>query len=482
MALVVTLDGATGLHRAPFDELCCRVALKEPGHFQFRKSRRARLRAGRASFDGDTLAFARAGDEGRLVVDVWSGEPRAAGALLIGKLWLPLAALVSGPPASLECALAFGGAMRIRVSASEGPEDVREPAVEVEERKGSVRVKAEAAEAEAAAAGKAARVAAQEEKRREAARSEKEARAAAETNSRREQARLEESKETSRREQARLEESREAAREAARVEARVAGEQATRREAARVAAVEVERRVGDERLEVAARVTAGGEARVEAAERKAEARLEEATVAAAADEARVAVVAAVEVERRVEAGRVEEAAATVTVAKAAAGDKTRMTDARVSTAGVAASASAKMAAEDESLYEFLDASPNTSMHTSVDTSVDTSMDTSMDTSVDTSQDASLDVSALGYPLLAPDGRPSPEELASFRFAGVRARPRKGIEAKWRKGEIYLKPPGSCGTRCAPAHLLPLIHTPPLCSHLHLLPYSHLHLGHKRGRE
>jgi hypothetical protein len=41
---------------------------------------------------------------------------------------------------------------------------------------------------------------------------------------------------------------------------------------------------------------------------------------------------------------------------------------------------------------------------------------------------------------------SPEETASFRFGGHRARPRKGIEAKTVSGEVYLKPPGSCLSR------------------------------------
>jgi len=43
-------------------------------------------------------------------------------------------------------------------------------------------------------------------------------------------------------------------------------------------------------------------------------------------------------------------------------------------------------------------------------------------------------------------RPSPEEIASFRFGGKRARPRKGIEGTVVSGQTYLKPPGSCGTR------------------------------------
>ena len=42
--------------------------------------------------------------------------------------------------------------------------------------------------------------------------------------------------------------------------------------------------------------------------------------------------------------------------------------------------------------------------------------------------------------------PSPEELASYNWGGQRARPRKGIEAKFLKNETYLKPPVSCGTK------------------------------------
>ena len=38
------------------------------------------------------------------------------------------------------------------------------------------------------------------------------------------------------------------------------------------------------------------------------------------------------------------------------------------------------------------------------------------------------------------------EKASFSFGGQRARPRKGIEASFVKGQTYLKPPGSCGTK------------------------------------
>ena len=47
--------------------------------------------------------------------------------------------------------------------------------------------------------------------------------------------------------------------------------------------------------------------------------------------------------------------------------------------------------------------------------------------------------------MATDG-PSPEELASYNWGGQRARPRKGIEAKFLKNETYLKPPVSCGTK------------------------------------
>lgn len=42
--------------------------------------------------------------------------------------------------------------------------------------------------------------------------------------------------------------------------------------------------------------------------------------------------------------------------------------------------------------------------------------------------------------------PSSEEIASFRWGGVRARPRKKIEGKTLTGATYLKPPGSLGSR------------------------------------
>ena len=42
--------------------------------------------------------------------------------------------------------------------------------------------------------------------------------------------------------------------------------------------------------------------------------------------------------------------------------------------------------------------------------------------------------------------PSAEEIASFNWGGQRARPRKKIEANWLKGQTYLKPPVSCGTK------------------------------------
>eukprot|EP00316_Scyphosphaera_apsteinii_P024337 CAMPEP_0119299856 /NCGR_PEP_ID=MMETSP1333-20130426/1861_1 /TAXON_ID=418940 /ORGANISM="Scyphosphaera apsteinii, Strain RCC1455" /LENGTH=326 /DNA_ID=CAMNT_0007301431 /DNA_START=29 /DNA_END=1009 /DNA_ORIENTATION=- len=45
-----------------------------------------------------------------------------------------------------------------------------------------------------------------------------------------------------------------------------------------------------------------------------------------------------------------------------------------------------------------------------------------------------------------DARPPQEELDSFSFCGQRARPRRGIEAKFKEGETYLKPPGSCKSR------------------------------------
>jgi len=46
-------------------------------------------------------------------------------------------------------------------------------------------------------------------------------------------------------------------------------------------------------------------------------------------------------------------------------------------------------------------------------------------------------------------RPSPEEIASFKFGGTCARPRKGIAAVPKKNAVYLKPPGSCNTKWAP---------------------------------
>lgn len=42
--------------------------------------------------------------------------------------------------------------------------------------------------------------------------------------------------------------------------------------------------------------------------------------------------------------------------------------------------------------------------------------------------------------------PDPEEIASFRWGGVRARPRKKIKGKTLTGATYLKPPGSLGSR------------------------------------
>ena len=41
---------------------------------------------------------------------------------------------------------------------------------------------------------------------------------------------------------------------------------------------------------------------------------------------------------------------------------------------------------------------------------------------------------------------SDEEKASFKWGGTRARPRKKIERVMKKGETYLKPPGSCLTK------------------------------------
>ena len=40
-------------------------------------------------------------------------------------------------------------------------------------------------------------------------------------------------------------------------------------------------------------------------------------------------------------------------------------------------------------------------------------------------------------------RPTKEEAESFNWGGTRARPRKKIEAVFKKNEVYLKPPGSC---------------------------------------
>ena len=45
-----------------------------------------------------------------------------------------------------------------------------------------------------------------------------------------------------------------------------------------------------------------------------------------------------------------------------------------------------------------------------------------------------------------DVSPSAEEMASFRFGGTRARPRKKIAGTVVTGQTYLKPPGSCLTR------------------------------------
>ena len=49
-------------------------------------------------------------------------------------------------------------------------------------------------------------------------------------------------------------------------------------------------------------------------------------------------------------------------------------------------------------------------------------------------------------LQPPAMMPDEEEKASFRFCGVRARPRKKIAAAPRTEEVYLKPPGSCKGR------------------------------------
>ena len=43
-------------------------------------------------------------------------------------------------------------------------------------------------------------------------------------------------------------------------------------------------------------------------------------------------------------------------------------------------------------------------------------------------------------------QPTAEDIASLRFGGTRARPRKGIEGVTVTGQTYLKPPGSCLTR------------------------------------
>ena len=47
---------------------------------------------------------------------------------------------------------------------------------------------------------------------------------------------------------------------------------------------------------------------------------------------------------------------------------------------------------------------------------------------------------------AKPARPDAEEVASFSWGGVQARPRKGQLRVARKGETYLKPPGSCGSK------------------------------------
>ena len=48
--------------------------------------------------------------------------------------------------------------------------------------------------------------------------------------------------------------------------------------------------------------------------------------------------------------------------------------------------------------------------------------------------------------MAEANKPTAEEIASLRFGGTRARPRKGIEAVKVTGKTFLKPPGSCLTR------------------------------------
>ena len=48
--------------------------------------------------------------------------------------------------------------------------------------------------------------------------------------------------------------------------------------------------------------------------------------------------------------------------------------------------------------------------------------------------------------MAEANKPTAEEIASLRFGGTRARPRKGIEAVTVTGKTFLKPPGSCLTR------------------------------------
>jgi len=47
---------------------------------------------------------------------------------------------------------------------------------------------------------------------------------------------------------------------------------------------------------------------------------------------------------------------------------------------------------------------------------------------------------------AEQARPDAAEAASYRWGGQRARPRRGIEGAPKRGETYLKPPGSCKTK------------------------------------
>ena len=89
--------------------------------------------------------------------------------------------------------------------------------------------------------------------------------------------------------------------------------------------------------------------------------------------------------------------------------------------------------------------------------------------------------------VAKPARPDAEEVASFSWGGVQARPRKNQLRVARKGETYLKPPGSCGTKwgkdlgvsiCISARISLLTYDLLLTTLLtaFYVPGEHLHLG------